>query len=297
MIDLELLKRFYVVAQSKNITHAAKKLNIVQSALSKSISAFEQQLKVPLFSRTRKGLEMNSKGLELYDYAKKVLADTALFEKKFYDDDQKMQGDLKILAYPYIGANFLMSFLKDFMKNNPTLSINIIVDSDNIVPIEADISIGHYIENYPDLVQTHLLTLDTHLFASQDYLKNNGIPETEEDLNNHFIISYEGNTHYSYPKSTDMALIAGMPSHKYRKPNLTINSLQGIINALENNYGIAQLPCFPHIVHSNLQVVLPHLKTSNKKTDLYFTYRKNRENSLKIKSLYTHLKQCLESYK
>lgn len=294
MLDLELLKRFYVVAQSKNITHAAKKLNIVQSALSKSIAAFEQQLKVSLFSRTRKGLELNSKGIELYEYAQKMLEETYLFEKKFYDDDKKTQGDLKILTFPYVGNTYLMSLLKGFMKENPEIKISILVDAEHVVPTEADVAIGHYLENYPDLIQNHLLSLESQLFASKDYLKTHGTPENPTDLNQHFIISYEGNAHYSTSKSNDLALTVGTPSNKPRKPNLAINSLQGIVNAVNNGYGIAQLPCFSSILQGDLEVVLPSVKSYDKKLDLYYTYRKNREKSCKIKALHEYLKKTIK---
>ena len=59
MINLELYKIFYVVAEAKNITKASEKLNISQPAVTKHIKNLESQLKTPLFIRTKKGVVLN----------------------------------------------------------------------------------------------------------------------------------------------------------------------------------------------------------------------------------------------
>lgn len=50
--DFEMLK---VISEMNNITKAAEKLCITQSALSKRIKAFEDELGVQLFKRSRGG--------------------------------------------------------------------------------------------------------------------------------------------------------------------------------------------------------------------------------------------------
>ena len=51
-IDFEYYRIFYVVAKNKNITAAAKELNISQPAISKAIKKLEEQLGGELFVRT-----------------------------------------------------------------------------------------------------------------------------------------------------------------------------------------------------------------------------------------------------
>jgi DNA-binding transcriptional LysR family regulator len=65
-MNLELLKRFYVVAEEGGLIKAAQKLNVVPSALTKSITNFEYQLKTELFERLPKGMNLTCQGERLY---------------------------------------------------------------------------------------------------------------------------------------------------------------------------------------------------------------------------------------
>lgn len=60
-MDLELLKRFYMIAEEGGLIKASRKLHVVPSALTGSISDFEYQLKTNLFIRTPKGMKLTPK--------------------------------------------------------------------------------------------------------------------------------------------------------------------------------------------------------------------------------------------
>ncbi len=66
MINLELYRIFYVVAESGNITKASKKLCISQPAVTKQIKNLESQLNTPLFIRTKKGVILNECGQKIF---------------------------------------------------------------------------------------------------------------------------------------------------------------------------------------------------------------------------------------
>ena len=59
MIDLDLYKIFYIVAEEGNITKASEKLHISQPAVTKQIKNLENQLNTPLFIRTKRGVILN----------------------------------------------------------------------------------------------------------------------------------------------------------------------------------------------------------------------------------------------
>src|ERR1700682_3904703 len=61
-MDWEKLKIFHVVAEAGSFTHAGEALNLSQSAVSRQISALEQELKVPLFHRHARGLLLTAQG-------------------------------------------------------------------------------------------------------------------------------------------------------------------------------------------------------------------------------------------
>lgn len=65
MVDLELYRVFYTVAKCGSLSKAARELFVSQPAVSQSIKQLENQLGVPLFVRTYKGMELSEEGGKL----------------------------------------------------------------------------------------------------------------------------------------------------------------------------------------------------------------------------------------
>lgn len=74
-MELNQLQCFLAVAQTGNITKAAEKLYITQSALSRVIQRLEAELNVPLFDRTHKKISLNENGRLFQFYISQALKD------------------------------------------------------------------------------------------------------------------------------------------------------------------------------------------------------------------------------
>ena len=95
-IDFELYRIFYTVANNKNITKAAKELNISQPAISKSIKKLEEQLGGQLFVRTKKGVTLTEEGKEFYKYIKTAIEYIYNAENKFTELTNLEIGTIRI---------------------------------------------------------------------------------------------------------------------------------------------------------------------------------------------------------
>ena len=73
-MDLRQLEHVVAVAEERHFTRAACRLNIVQSGLSASIRALEEELGAPLFQRSTRRVEMTTAGRTLVAEARRVLA-------------------------------------------------------------------------------------------------------------------------------------------------------------------------------------------------------------------------------
>lgn len=72
-MELKQLQHFVAVAQERHFTRAAQRVHIVQSALSASVRALEDELGARLFLRNTRQVRLTSAGSALYDKALAVL--------------------------------------------------------------------------------------------------------------------------------------------------------------------------------------------------------------------------------
>jgi DNA-binding transcriptional LysR family regulator len=72
-VDLRHLEHFLAVAEERSFTRAAKRVHLVQSALSASIRVLERDLGAPLFERSTHQVRLSEAGEALLPEARRVL--------------------------------------------------------------------------------------------------------------------------------------------------------------------------------------------------------------------------------
>src|SRR5690625_92014 len=70
---LDLYHVFYVTAQEKTFSQAAKKLDITQPSVSYSIKQLEEKIGVQLFHSTSKGASITNEGRTLIEYIQQAV--------------------------------------------------------------------------------------------------------------------------------------------------------------------------------------------------------------------------------
>lgn len=73
-MDLDRVRAFVVTAEHMNFTRAADELGLAQPSLSGRIRGLEQELGVPLFSRSKRQVELTAAGREFLGHARRLLA-------------------------------------------------------------------------------------------------------------------------------------------------------------------------------------------------------------------------------
>lgn len=86
-MKLQQLKYVNTVAETQSMNEAAKKLFVAQPSLSASIKELEKELKFKIFNRSNRGVEITREGAEFIAYAKHVIEQVEVLEKKFFEKD------------------------------------------------------------------------------------------------------------------------------------------------------------------------------------------------------------------
>ena len=125
-VKLELYRVFKEVAETGNISVAAKNLYISQSAVSQSIKQLETALQARLFARSPRGVTLTGEGQMLYQYVRSALGLLATGEDKLSQAQQLLLGTLTIGASDTVTSFFLVHYLDAFHRLHPGIRLKIV---------------------------------------------------------------------------------------------------------------------------------------------------------------------------
>ena len=125
-VKLELYRVFKEVAETGNISLAAKNLYISQSAVSQSIKQLEVALQARLFSRSPRGVTLTGEGQMLYEYVRSALSLLSTGEDKLSQAQQLLLGTLTIGASDTVTSLFLTPYLEAFHRKHPGIRLKIV---------------------------------------------------------------------------------------------------------------------------------------------------------------------------
>lgn len=117
------LQAFTQTASSLNITKAAAKLGLTQSALSQRIASLEADLEVTLFVREARGLKLTEAGERLLRFSllNEKFEEELLFELKGNQTD--LAGTITIAAYSSVLRSVIIPAMATFLKKHPRVQV------------------------------------------------------------------------------------------------------------------------------------------------------------------------------
>jgi DNA-binding transcriptional LysR family regulator len=280
-MDWDKLRVFHAVAEAGSFTHAGESLNLSQSAVSRQISALEESLSVPLFHRHARGLILTEQGELLFRTAREVFAKLAMAEGLISESKDRPKGPLKITTTVAFGSIWLTPRIREFLDLYPEIQVSLVVDDSelDLSMREADVAIRMSPPRQPDLIQRHLVSVQVHIYASNDYIQKHGMPQRAEDLEEHRIIVYGEDARPPVP-GVNWLLEVGVKPGQDRRPILTVNNTYGMLRAIMSGLGLAALPDFVANEHSGLVRILPEV--AGPPNEAYFVYPEELRTSKRI---------------
>ena len=280
-MDWDKLKIFHAVAEAGSFTNATTVLNISQSAISRQIQSLEQDLKVQLFERHARGLTLTENGEYVYKTAHEVISKLKEVETSLGDQKNKPSGKLTITTVRSFGTHWLTPRIQEFMNLNPEIEIELIFDDKELDLSTRQADIGIFMRRPKQLnyIQRKLVDINYHIYGSTKYLEKYGIPKTTNDLNKHRFISF-GKGAPSPVFNPDWALKLGNRDNKKRKPIMKVNSVMGLLLAVESGVGLAALP--DYLVSQSQNVIKVLSKSEGPITEAHFVYPQSLKNTARL---------------
>lgn len=116
-MTLQQLKYIVTVAETGNITEAAKRLFISQPSLTNAIRELEKEMQITIFNRTNKGVAVSNEGDEFLSYARQVLEQVGLLEEKYLNvKEQRPRFSVSCQHYSF-AVNAFVDVIQEFDAN------------------------------------------------------------------------------------------------------------------------------------------------------------------------------------
>lgn len=259
-MDWDKLRIFHAVADAGSLTHAGDILHLSQSAVSRQIRALEESFNATLFHRHARGLILTEQGELLFDATKSMNKRLETASARIKDSEEEVFGELRVTTTTGFGTLWLAPRLSKLYDQYPDLKIDLMLEERVLdLPMrEADIAIRMKEPSQADLIRKKLMTVRMRLYATQQYLEQNGAMTDMEEISNHRLICQS-------LSSAQVAAGSSLVQHllTFDVPSLfTVNNYFGVLQGVINNLGIGVLPDYVTEDFPNLVRVLPEIESS-----------------------------------
>jgi DNA-binding transcriptional LysR family regulator len=187
MDRLRAYEVFVAVVGKGSFVRAADALDTSPANVTRYINELEADLGVRLLNRTSRRLSLTDSGQALVDRARQFLEDVAEAEAVVSDARLRPRGRLRINAPQSFGIQHLSPLWPQFMALYPDIELEVSL-ADRVVDLVEegfDLAIRISRAGSPNYVARKLCVSRNLLYASPDYLRQYGVPQTPGELERH----------------------------------------------------------------------------------------------------------------
>lgn len=124
-MDLRQIQYFLALFEEQSVTRAARRLNIVQPALSMQIAKLERDIGKSLFTRTPRRMIPTPAAEEMYRLFLPLMTDFGRARERLMHSGNELSGHIRIGLVPSIGQHVLPDVLEKFVERYPAVSLSI----------------------------------------------------------------------------------------------------------------------------------------------------------------------------
>ena len=125
MINQTDLKYFLELCKTLHVSRAAERLGVTQPALSHCLKRIEEETKLSLFLRSKKGLTLTDAGQRLSERAEELIQKWNEVLLAAQNEVQKVAGLIRFGCHPAVAQYTLPFFLPELLQKYPDLSIQL----------------------------------------------------------------------------------------------------------------------------------------------------------------------------
>ncbi len=224
---------FCQVVKLGSMKAASEELEIPLSTISRRIAYLEEQVRSPLFIRSKASLKPTNTGKQYYERLSSHFTNLCDELENINSDKDDVSGRVTIDCTDFVYQYFIKNKMESLLRKYPKLKLKFIPASDTSA-LDPDADIGVLVGDLPDsnLVAKKLMSINVRIVASPTLLKTP--PTTLTQLKD---IDYVGHLQHQlitgYNKSTHNLETVKL------YPKISLASAESVIQMAENGMGFA----------------------------------------------------------
>jgi DNA-binding transcriptional LysR family regulator len=127
-MELNQLRCFVAVAEELHFGRAARRLDMLPSALGRHIRLLEKSLGTPLLLRTTRNVALSQDGVAFFDDARSLLTQADELGRRFRERGRRQSQVLRVGAIDTAAAGLLPELLHDFRKHRSNVTVQLVED-------------------------------------------------------------------------------------------------------------------------------------------------------------------------
>ena len=185
MDRFDAMQMFVRVIEKGSFSAVAKERGIGQPAVSKQLSALENDLGTELIHRTSRSLALTEAGRDFYESALRILEDFESATSRIGRGQTTPKGLIRVTVAPSFARLHMVSKLAAFFAAYPDMAVEMAASESPTTIIEDGFDLAIHSGDLPDstLVARKFAQTLTILVATPQYLTRHGAPESPDDLN------------------------------------------------------------------------------------------------------------------
>ena len=187
--DLHLLT---VIAQTRSLTQAARRLGISRSSVSERLQHLESIIGMSLVRRTTRSVTLTAQALQLVDDTQAAFARIEQSLEQVKDLAGAPRGLLRLTAPVALGRQRIAPAIPEFLRTYPEIRLELDLNDRlvNLAQEGFDLAIRHARAVPETYIAQVLCESRSLLVASPDYLRRCGTPQNPTDLARHDCVLY-----------------------------------------------------------------------------------------------------------
>jgi DNA-binding transcriptional LysR family regulator len=257
MDRLAAMEAFVVVVDTGSFSAAARRLNVGQPAVSKTVAQLEERLGVKLLVRTTRGLTATEAGLNYYERARRSIEEADEAEAAARGAGSSLAGRLRIAAAVTFARIHVIPHLPEFLQRHPDLEIEVVLDDRNVDLVQEGIDVALRMGRLADssLAARRIASGRHVVIGTPSYFAKAGAPTEPSSLAAHQAVIYDqagGGADWSFQRNGAEVAVT-------LKGRLRVSAAEGVRAAVLANAGLAitsEWMFAPEIADGTVKVVL-----------------------------------------